>query len=46
MSKSTAYEYFTRLSNFEIFLSLQYNTSADDVVRGIKKRFYDPYMIF
>ena len=45
MSKSTAYEYFTRLSNFETFLSLQYDTGADDVVRRIKEGFYDPYDI-
>jgi hypothetical protein len=40
-----AYEYFTRLFNFETFLSSQYNSSADDIIRRIKEGFYSPYDI-
>ncbi|MDW0170701.1 MAG: site-specific integrase [Nitrososphaeraceae archaeon] len=43
MSKSTAYEYYARLSNFEIFVSSEYKTSVDHLIRKIKEGFADPY---
>ena len=43
MSKSTAYEYYRRLSNFETFVSSEYKTSVDDIIKKIKKDIFDTY---
>ncbi|HKI07218.1 MAG TPA: tyrosine-type recombinase/integrase [Nitrososphaeraceae archaeon] len=45
MSKSTAYEYFRRLSSFEAFVSSEYNTTVDDIIEKIKAGFHDPYSV-
>ena len=45
MSKSTAYEYYARLSNFETFVSSEYKTSVDHLIEKIKEGFFDPYDI-
>jgi integrase len=45
MSKSTAYEYLTRLNNFKEFIANDYdnNLSADDIITKIKTGDEDPY---
>jgi hypothetical protein len=43
MSKSTAYQYYARLSNFETFISSRYRTDVDDIIKKIKEGFYDVY---
>jgi integrase len=43
MSKSTAYQYYARLSNFEIFLSSEYGTNVDNLIKKTKEEFYDVY---
>jgi integrase len=46
MSKSTAYEYFLRLNNFERFLLTHYdNKSADNIIKEINEEVLDPYDI-
>jgi hypothetical protein len=39
MSKSTAYEYYTRLSNFDAFVSKGYRMKTDDLIRTIEPGF-------
>ena len=43
MSKSTAYQYYARLSNFEIFLSSEYGTNVDNLIKKTKEGYYDVY---
>ena len=43
MSNSTANEYYARLTIFEIFVSAEYNTTVDDIIKKIKEDLYDPY---
>ena len=45
MSKSTADEYFARLSTFERFVSLEYNTTVDDLLVKINEGNEDPYFV-
>jgi integrase len=45
MSKSTAYEYYSRLSNFETFISSEYRISIDNLIDTIQEGLYDPYTI-
>ena len=45
MSKSTADEYFSRLSIFERFVSLKYNTTVDDLIVKINEGYEDPYLV-
>ena len=43
MSNSTANEYYARLTIFEIFVSAEYKTTVDDIIKKIKEDLYDPY---
>ena len=43
MSNSTAKEYYARLTIFEIFISAEYKTTVDDIIKKIKEDLYDPY---
>jgi integrase len=45
MSKSTAYQYYARLTNFETFVLSEYNTNVDDLIKKIKDGLYDVYDI-
>jgi integrase len=45
MSKSTAYQYYARLSNFETFASSENKTSIDHLIGKIREGFFDPYDI-
>lgn len=45
MSKSTADEYFTRLSTFKRFVLLEYNTTVDDLIVSINEGYKDPYLV-
>jgi integrase len=45
MSESTAYQYYTRLSSFETFVSYEYKTSIDHLMEKIREGFSDPYDI-
>jgi integrase len=45
MSKSTAYQYYARLTNFETFVLSEYGTNVDDLIKKIKDGFYDVYDI-
>jgi hypothetical protein len=45
MSKSTAYEYYARLTNFEIFVSSEYKSGVDHLIEKIREGFSDPYDI-
>jgi integrase len=45
MSKSTAYQYYTRLTNFEAFVLSEYSTNVDDLIKKIKDGLYDVYDI-
>jgi hypothetical protein len=43
MSKSTAYEYFRRLSNFKTFVLSKYKITVDEIIKKINEVFDDPY---
>jgi integrase len=43
MSKSTAYQYHVRLTNFETFVSTHYRTVVDDVLKRINDGLINPY---
>jgi integrase len=43
MSKSTAYEYYTRLSNFDAFVSKGYRMKTDDLLQNLQAGSEDPY---
>jgi integrase len=43
MSKSTAYEYYVRLTVFEIFVLAEYKATVDDIIKKIKEGICDPY---
>ena len=43
MSKSTAHEYYERLTIFEVFVLEEYETTVDDIIKKIKEGAYDPY---
>jgi integrase len=43
MSKSTAYEYYARLSNFETFVLYEYKVSIDSLLNKIKEGLEDLY---
>jgi len=45
MSKSTAYQYYARLTNFETFVLSEYSTNVDDLIKKIKNGLYDVYDI-
>jgi integrase len=43
MSKSTAYEYYTRLTNFDAFVSKGYRIKTDDLLQNLQAGSEDPY---
>jgi integrase len=43
MSRSTAYQYFRRLSDFESFVSFRYNIGVDEIITRIKEGSFSPY---
>ena len=43
MSKSTAYEYYARLTIFETFVLAEYKAIVDDIIMKIKEGVYDTY---
>jgi integrase len=45
MNKRTAYEYYTRLMNFQNFITIDYKTTLDNLIMGIKEGNEDPYDI-
>jgi integrase len=45
MNKSTAYQYYARLTNFETFVLSEYSISVDDLIKKIKAGVYDVYVI-
>ena len=46
MSKSTAYEYLRRLTDFAVFVVREYDSlTVDGLITKVKKAVYDPYSI-
>ena len=45
MNKNTATEYHFRLSNFEKFITSQYNLTIDDFINNILESKLNPYEI-
>jgi hypothetical protein len=43
MSKSTAYEYLTRLNYFKTFISNKFDLTVSSLIDKIKEGAYDPY---
>lgn len=43
MNKRTAYEYYIRLMNFQNFITIDYKTTLDTLIMGIKEGNEDPY---
>jgi integrase len=45
MNKRTAYEYYIRLMNFQNFITIDYKSTLDTLIMGIKEGNEDPYDI-
>jgi integrase len=45
MSKSTAYEYYNRLTNFDAFVLKEYKIKTDDLLQNLQAGSKDPYDI-